>query len=70
MGPKAKKVCENTNNKKIDYEKLTLQDVICPVCLSIMIEPVRMPCNHLLCMPCFKDNVDQTALHCPMCRTR
>lgn len=29
-----------------------------------------MPCTHTLCMPCFKQNVEETSLTCPICRTR
>ena len=29
-----------------------------------------MPCGHELCHSCFRDNVEQTSLVCPMCRTR
>ncbi|XP_066939276.1 E3 ubiquitin-protein ligase rnf168-like isoform X2 [Macrobrachium rosenbergii] len=50
--------------------QLTLEDVICPICLSILVEPVTMPCSHSLCMPCFKQHVAETSLACPVCRTR
>ncbi|XP_042855866.1 E3 ubiquitin-protein ligase rnf168-like isoform X1 [Penaeus japonicus] len=55
---------------KISLQDLTLADVKCPICLSILIEPVTMPCSHTLCMPCFVQNVAQTALACPLCRKR
>lgn len=29
-----------------------------------------MPCSHELCMPCFRQNVEQSNLSCPMCRLR
>ncbi|XP_064103023.1 E3 ubiquitin-protein ligase rnf168-like [Macrobrachium nipponense] len=58
--------------KKLDLKlsQLTLEDVICPICLSILVEPVTMPCSHSLCMPCFKQHVAETSLACPVCRTR
>jgi len=49
---------------------ITLADCSCPICLSILIEPVTMPCNHVLCLPCFKLNVDQSSLTCCFCRAR
>ncbi|XP_027218400.2 E3 ubiquitin-protein ligase rnf168 isoform X2 [Penaeus vannamei] len=55
---------------KISLQDLALADVKCPICLSILIEPVTMPCSHTLCMPCFVQNVAQTALACPLCRKR
>ncbi|XP_063599063.1 E3 ubiquitin-protein ligase rnf168-like isoform X2 [Penaeus indicus] len=55
---------------KVALQELTLADVKCPICLSILIEPVTMPCSHTLCMPCFVQNVAQTALACPLCRKR
>ncbi|RXG68627.1 E3 ubiquitin-protein ligase [Armadillidium vulgare] len=54
----------------IDQESLTLVDVTCPICLSIMIQPITMPCHHSLCSPCFESNVSQSNLACPMCRKR
>ncbi|XP_050389178.1 NKAP family protein [Patella vulgata] len=48
----------------------TLEDCICPICMNILIHPVTMPCQHELCMPCFKQNVEESSLLCPMCRTR
>ncbi|KAK6195145.1 hypothetical protein SNE40_000629 [Patella caerulea] len=48
----------------------TLEDCICPICMYILIHPVTMPCQHELCMPCFKQNVEESSLLCPMCRTR
>ncbi|XP_033759927.1 uncharacterized protein LOC117342062 [Pecten maximus] len=50
--------------------KLAVEDCMCPICMSILIEPVTMPCTHTLCMPCFKQNVEEASLSCPLCRTR
>ena len=30
-------------------EELKPEDVVCSICLEIMIEPITMPCNHRLC---------------------
>ena len=35
-------------------DRIDLADLMCPICLSIYIEPVSMPCQHVLCMPCFQ----------------
>ena len=51
-------------------DAVDLSEVMCPICLSILIEPVRMPCSHILCMTCFTSNVDQSSLCCPICRAR
>ncbi|XP_041351795.1 microtubule-associated protein futsch-like [Gigantopelta aegis] len=48
----------------------SLEDCTCPICISIMIFPVTMPCTHELCMPCFKHNVEESSLLCPLCRRR
>ena len=50
--------------------KMTLSDCECPVCLYIIIEPVTMPCGHELCIDCFRKNVQEASLTCPMCRLR
>ncbi|KAJ8310795.1 hypothetical protein KUTeg_012660 [Tegillarca granosa] len=49
---------------------LSIEDCMCPICMCIFVEPVTMPCTHTLCMPCFKKNVEEASLTCPMCRTR
>ena len=51
-------------------DSIDISEVMCPICLSILIEPVRMPCAHILCMTCFTSNVDQASLCCPICRAR
>ncbi|KAK4880154.1 hypothetical protein RN001_008300 [Aquatica leii] len=55
-----------TNN----YNNLTLNDVLCPICRSILIEPVSLPCNHGFCSSCFEGTVANTNLVCPLCRIR
>nr|XP_054770743.1 uncharacterized protein LOC129278622 [Lytechinus pictus] len=55
---------------RIKMASLKLSECVCPICLCILIEPVTMPCNHELCMPCFRKNVEQANLTCPMCRLR
>ena len=47
-----------------------LSDVVCPVCLQIFLQPVKMPCHHVLCLSCFQKNVKEATLGCPLCRTR
>lgn len=51
-------------------DHIDLAEVMCPICLSVLIEPVKMPCDHILCMPCFQKNVDMSSLNCPICRQR
>lgn len=53
------------NSKETSYT-----DYLCPICLQILIEPVVMPCKHELCKPCFKQNVEEASLQCPLCRKR
>ncbi|XP_071949477.1 uncharacterized protein [Antedon mediterranea] len=49
---------------------IRLADCICPICMSILVEPVTMPCSHELCRPCFRDTVEQVNFTCPLCRLR
>lgn len=49
---------------------LSITDCTCPICLEILVEPVQMPCNHEVCLPCFKAMTDKTNFLCPMCRMR
>ena len=43
---------------------------MCPICLSVLVEPVAMPCRHVTCLPCFQATVAQACLACPLCRAR
>ena len=47
----------------------TIEEVRCPVCLDILLEPVTMPCRHSVCLHCFQRTV-QFSLCCPRCRLR
>jgi len=49
---------------------LRVEDVGCPICLDILVEPITMPCDHKLCKPCFAKNLDLTSLECPFCKVR
>lgn len=49
-----------------NIQNLSITDCSCPICLEILIEPVVLPCKHELCLPCFKDMMDQTNFLCPM----
>ena len=74
---------ESTLNRVISPKKLktdkyndgngisiSLSDFTCPICLQILVEPVVMPCEHELCGPCFKKNVEEANFLCPFCRMR
>lgn len=70
MAAKSKKrLCKN-ENKLLKLDKLLLTDVICPICQSILVEPVTLPCYHDFCKTCFTGTVENNALCCPMCRLR
>lgn len=53
-----------------DYSTLNISDVLCPICRSIFIEPVTLPCNHSFCNCCFEATVENANLVCPLCRIR
>lgn len=47
---------------------LNLSDVTCGVCLSLLIEPVTLPCDHSLCHSCYLSVRAECNLTCPNCR--
>ena len=53
-------------SKSKNVHNLSITDCSCPICLEILIEPVVLPCKHELCLPCFKDMMDQTNFLCPL----
>lgn len=60
----------NSLKNSESVQNLSISDCSCPICLEVLIEPVVLPCKHELCLPCFKDMMDQTNFLCPMCRMR
>lgn len=51
-------------------KKLNFQDVLCPICREIYIEPISLPCKHVVCLQCLERTVEINSLVCPICRTR
>ncbi|KAI8747965.1 E3 ubiquitin-protein ligase RNF168 [Biomphalaria glabrata] len=47
---------------------LSESECMCPVCISLLIQPVTFPCNHSLCLKCYKETVEKANLSCPVCR--
>lgn len=56
--------------KKPDLTKLKPAEVLCPVCRTIFIEPVTLPCDHVFCKQCFEGTMENANLVCPVCRHR
>ncbi len=52
-----KSIDENDKVSASSLLSMSISDCTCPICLEILIEPVVMPCNHELCLPCFKVNL-------------
>ncbi|KAL1513363.1 hypothetical protein ABEB36_002782 [Hypothenemus hampei] len=64
---------KSKNNKvvqKPDFKKLNLSGIVCPVCRTILTEPVTLPCDHTFCKPCFEGSMEKANLVCPLCRLR
>ncbi|XP_050309158.1 uncharacterized protein LOC126745376 isoform X2 [Anthonomus grandis grandis] len=57
-------------SKKIDIRKLSPASVLCPICRTILVEPVSLPCEHAFCKVCFEGSMQNTNLVCPLCRLR
>lgn len=53
-----------------EYKNLSINSVLCPICRSILIEPVTLPCKHEFCLSCLDGTMANTNLVCPLCRVR
>ncbi|XP_049548951.1 uncharacterized protein LOC125959946 [Anopheles darlingi] len=53
-----------------NYDNLRLAEVLCPVCQSVLVEPVFLPCKHLFCRDCLSGTIEKNSLCCPCCRKR
>uniref|UniRef100_A0A493SSU0 RING-type domain-containing protein n=1 Tax=Anas platyrhynchos platyrhynchos TaxID=8840 RepID=A0A493SSU0_ANAPP len=38
------------------------QELICPICLHVFVEPVQLPCKHNFCRGCIGESHVQTHL--------
>ncbi|MBZ3879815.1 E3 ubiquitin-protein ligase RNF168 [Sciurus carolinensis] len=47
-----------------------LSQCLCQICVEILIKPVTLSCNHMLCNPCFQSTVKKASLCCPFCHRR
>ena len=43
------------------------EDLYCPICLDIFIKPIKLFCNHEMCLKCFKSLIKYSK-RCPICR--
>jgi len=56
---------ENANNSQAN-----LADFSCNICFEILVEPIILPCNHELCLACFRSMIVSKNFLCPMCRKK
>ncbi|KAH7961774.1 hypothetical protein HPB52_012043 [Rhipicephalus sanguineus] len=74
MAPRRKRLLSSSpdsgKGSSSNESSLTESDVTCPVCLSMVVEPVTMPCAHEVCKSCFTSTVLMANKECPMCRMR
>uniref|UniRef100_A0A182JYY4 RING-type E3 ubiquitin transferase n=1 Tax=Anopheles christyi TaxID=43041 RepID=A0A182JYY4_9DIPT len=60
----------STSSSSFNYDNLRLDDILCAVCQSVLIEPVFLPCQHLFCRNCIRGTIETNKLYCPCCRKR
>jgi len=68
-------VSSNKKQKKISTNvpqnsNLDLADFSCNICFEILVEPIILPCNHELCLACFRSMIVSKNFLCPMCRKK
>uniref|UniRef100_H2YSD4 RING-type E3 ubiquitin transferase n=1 Tax=Ciona savignyi TaxID=51511 RepID=H2YSD4_CIOSA len=47
-----------------------LDDISCPICLDIFIQPISLVCKHELCKLCYEDYFLKADFRCPLCKKR
>ena len=50
--------------------KLMARVPCCPICYSLIREPVVFPCHHEVCRDCFDHSLKTANFCCPLCRKR
>mmetsp|Transcript_23965 Transcript_23965/g.42463 ORF Transcript_23965/g.42463 Transcript_23965/m.42463 type:complete len:343 (-) Transcript_23965:133-1161(-) len=56
-----------TNNDKVDGIGLE-ESLRCPLCLSLVCEPITVPCGHTFCRVCLYTAMKRSKKKCPYCR--
>lgn len=50
-------------------EKVEEQDFECGLCLSLLCDPISIPCGHTFCQPCLVSTLERSKKQCPTCRS-
>ena len=58
----------NSANTSTNAFDSNIADFSCSICYEILIEPVKLECNHELCMICMKKFIENKSFSCPICR--
>ena len=48
--------------------RLSFDDYLCPICLSLLVDPLTLPCQHSFCRHCLVACFELAAKRCPQCR--
>jgi len=63
-----KKTSLLTDLSSTRHTPLSLSDATCHICFEILVETVKLPCNHEMCMICATSMIENKSFTCPMCR--
>lgn len=69
-GPAASSRSAGHGSAQLNFENLQLDDILCTVCQSVLVEPVFLPCQHRFCRNCLSGTIEKNNLNCPCCRKR
>lgn len=58
---------EHKEIERIEVIKLTDIDPCCPICMTVMVEPIKTPCGHTFCKNCLTD-FNKLNSECALCR--
>jgi hypothetical protein len=50
--------------------EMYIEDATCNICFEILVEPVKLLCNHELCIICATSLIESKSYSCPMCREK
>ena len=58
-------------DKRSEVVQQDIENHICPICICLLVKPVKLPCSHWLCILCSDELVDSEVgdtAKCPLCR--
>ena len=65
------KIIQNPNQPPLATTQVlsAIDELMCPICLDVLGQPIQLPCDRLVCATCLIEWIHLTATFCPCCHS-